>query len=208
METVLTVTPEAIEKILLVRDREPDASDLSLWVEITGVDPLGRFSYDLWLAPATDAAEGDVVEEHGGVKFTVPRPSVEGLRGSKLDRQGDLATGGLVIQPPHPLGVPTADIAPPAELEGDTPARVAWVLDNHINPAIAAHGGTARLVRVEGPVAYLQLGGACQGCGMVAATLGDGIHAALRELVPEITEIHDVTDHAAGTNPYYDPASA
>jgi Fe/S biogenesis protein NfuA len=208
MEPVLTVTDEAIEKILLVRDREDDANQLSLWIEVTGVDALGRFQYDLWLAPQSDARPGDVTEEHGGIPFTIPRPSVEALRGSKLDREGDLATGGLVIQPEHPLGAGTDGIAPPDELAGDTSARVAWVLDNHINPNIAAHGGTATLVRVDGTVAYLQLGGACQGCGMVAATLGEGIHAALRELVPEITEIVDVTDHASGTNPYYDPSPA
>ncbi len=207
MEPVLTVTPNALEKILLVRDREEDAADLSLWIEVTGVDPLGRFGYDLWLAPASDAGEGDVTEQHGEVRLTIPRASVEALRGSTIDREGDLATGGLVIQPAHPLGVGSEGIAPPAELDGDTPARVEWVLENHINPAIAAHGGTARLVRIEGSTAYLQLGGACQGCGMVAATLGDGIHAALRELVPEIVEIEDVTDHASGTNPYYDPVA-
>jgi Fe/S biogenesis protein NfuA len=208
METVLKVTDEAIEKILLVRDREDDAADLSLWIEVTGVDPLGRFGYDLWLAPAGDAGEGDVSEEHSGIKFTIPRPSVEALRGSTIDREGDLATGGLVIQAAHPLGAPAEGAGPPAELDGDTAARVEWVLQNHINPAIAAHGGTARLDRVEGTVAYLQLGGACQGCGMVAATLGDGVRAALRDLVPEITEISDVTDHASGTNPYYDPTHA
>lgn len=208
MEMVLTVTEDAIEKILLVRDREDDASDLSLWIEVTGVDALGRFGYDLWLAPSSDAVDGDVVETHSGVVFTIPKASVDALRGARLDRQGDLATGGLVIQPAHPLGAGTEGGAPPAELDGDTAARVAWVLDHHINPAIAAHGGTARLDRVEGTVAYLQLGGACQGCGMVAATLGDGVRAALRELVPEITEISDVTDHASGTNPYYDPSHA
>ena len=147
MDTVLTVTDEAVEKILLVRDREDDAGDLSLWIEVTGVDAFGKFGYDLWLAPASDAVEGDAIEAHGGFKFTIPRASVEALRGATLDRQGDLATGGLVIQPAHPLGAGTEGVAPPAELDGDTAARVGWVLDHHINPAIAAHGGTARLDR-------------------------------------------------------------
>jgi Fe/S biogenesis protein NfuA len=208
MDTVLTVTDDALEKILLVRDREDDANQLSLWIEVTGVDAFGKFGYDLWLAPVSDAVEGDAIEAHGGITFTIPRASIEALRGATLDRQGDLASGGLVIQPAHPLGVASEGVAPPAELDGDTAARVSWVLEHHINPAIAAHGGTARLDRVEGTVAYLQLGGACQGCGMVAATLGDGVRAALRDLVPEITEIADVTDHASGTNPYYDPSHA
>ena len=179
MEKVLTVTDEAIEKILLVRDREDDADELSLWIEVTGVDAFGRFGYDLWLAPASDAVEGDASETHGGVVFTVPKASVEALRGSTLDRQGDLASGGLVIQPAHPLGVGT---------EGGRPARRArrgharagglGARSSHQPVDRRPRRRTARLDRVEGTVAYLQLGGACQGCGMVAATLGDGVRAA------------------------------
>ena len=63
-----------------------------------------------------------------------------------------------------------------------------------------------RLVRaVEEPVAYLHLSGGCQGCGMAAVTLRQGIEAMIFEAVPEITEVVDVTDHASGTNPYYEP---
>jgi Fe/S biogenesis protein NfuA len=37
-------------------------------------------------------------------------------------------------------------------------------------------------------------------------TLSQGIEVALCESVPEITRVIDVTDHAAGTNPYYEAA--
>jgi Fe/S biogenesis protein NfuA len=37
---------------------------------------------------------------------------------------------------------------------------------------------------------------------MAAQTLRNGIEVALRDNIPEITEIVDVTDHAAGENPY------
>jgi Fe/S biogenesis protein NfuA len=84
--------------------------------------------------------------------------------------------------------------------------RVARVLREQINPAIAAHGGTAELVAVEDGAAVLRLGGGCAGCGMVAVTLAQGIEAAILAAVPEIHRIVDVTDHAAGTNPYYEPA--
>ena len=33
-----------------------------------------------------------------------------------------------------------------------------------------------------------------------------GIEVALLESVPEITEVVDVTDHASGSNPYYEAA--
>ena len=81
-----------------------------------------QFGYDLWLAPASDAVEGDAIESHGGVKFTIPRASVEASAASTLDRQGDLATGGLVIQPAHPLGAGTrASLLPPSSTA--TPQR-------------------------------------------------------------------------------------
>jgi Fe/S biogenesis protein NfuA len=83
---------------------------------------------------------------------------------------------------------------------------VAIVLTEHVGPAIAAHGGTAELVAVEGDTAYVRLGGGCVGCGMAAVTLTQGISVAITQAVPEIANVVDVTDHASGTNPYYEAA--
>jgi Fe/S biogenesis protein NfuA len=47
------------------------------------------------------------------------------------------------------------------------------------------------------------MGGGCQGCSMSAATLKQGVETTLRSEIPEITEILDTTDHAAGANPYF-----
>ena len=77
------------------------------------------------------------------------------------------------------------------------------LLERVINPAIASHGGYAELVKVEDSLAILQLGGGCQGCGLAAMTLRQGIETAILQHVPEITEVVDVTDHASGENPYY-----
>ena len=54
--------------------------------------------------------------------------------------------------------------------------------------------------------AYLRLGGGCQGCGMASVTLNQGIEVAITEAVPEIDDVVDVTDHASGSNPYFEPA--
>jgi Fe/S biogenesis protein NfuA len=80
------------------------------------------------------------------------------------------------------------------------------VLDRDVNPSIAAHGGHAELVGIEGATAYLRLGGGCQGCGMATVTLSQGIEVAITNAVPEIDAIVDVTDHASGRNPYFEPA--
>jgi Fe/S biogenesis protein NfuA len=83
---------------------------------------------------------------------------------------------------------------------------VVQVLERQINPSIAAHGGHAELVAVEDEVAYLRLSGGCQGCGMATVTLSQGIEVAIRDAVPEITRVVDVTDHASGDNPYFEAA--
>ena len=94
----------------------------------------------------------------------------------------------------------------PVDLNGDVAQRVAQILEQQINPSIAAHGGHADLVAVQDDAAYLRLSGGCAGCGMAAVTLSQGIEVALRKSVPEITRVIDVTDHAAGTNPFYEKA--
>ena len=89
------------------------------------------------------------------------------------------------------------------ELSGTVEERVDQLLREHINPSIASHGGIARLVSIDGDAAYLELGGGCQGCGLAAMTLRQGIEKAILENVPEITEVVDTTDHASGSNPFY-----
>jgi Fe/S biogenesis protein NfuA len=92
---------------------------------------------------------------------------------------------------------------PQGDLEGPLADQIAQVLAESVNPAIAAHGGRAELVSVDGSTAYLKLAGGCQGCGMAQVTLKQGIERILLEAIPEISEVVDVTDHAAGSDPYY-----
>ena len=79
-------------------------------------------------------------------------------------------------------------------------------LDDKINPAVASHGGFVELVAIENDTAYLRFGGGCQGCGMINVTLKQGVERILFEDVPTLSRVLDVTDHASGTNPYYQPA--
>jgi Fe/S biogenesis protein NfuA len=77
------------------------------------------------------------------------------------------------------------------------------LLDTAINPAVAGHGGMVSLLDVKDNTVYLQMGGGCQGCGAADVTLRQGVERMIREEVPEVLEIIDLTDHAAGQNPYY-----
>ena len=97
------------------------------------------------------------------------------------------------------------DAIPKPGLETAVGKAVREVLDSRINPAVAAHGGHIALIDVRGPRVYLRLEGGCQGCGMADVTLKQGVEAEIKGAVPEIEEILDVTDHATGSNPYYQP---
>ncbi|TNE41313.1 MAG: hypothetical protein EP348_01095 [Alphaproteobacteria bacterium] len=79
------------------------------------------------------------------------------------------------------------------------------LLEERINPSIAAHGGRISLVDYKDSRVYIRMDGGCQGCGMADVTLREGVAQEIRKIVPAVTEILDVTDHADGTNPYYQP---
>ena len=82
--------------------------------------------------------------------------------------------------------------------------QVAQLLEQSVNPALASHGGYATLVGVdEDKNVYVTMGGGCQGCSASAATLKDGIRSAIMEHIPDVAEVIDATDHAAGENPFY-----
>ena len=85
--------------------------------------------------------------------------------------------------------------------------RVQHVLDTEINPSVAAHGGVVKLINVKDNLVFIQMGGGCQGCGQADVTLKFGIENSIRAAVPGVGDILDVTDHAAGRNPYYTPST-
>ena len=95
------------------------------------------------------------------------------------------------------------DAIPKPGLETDEGRAILQVLDERINPSIASHGGHISLIDVKDNNVYVRLEGGCQGCGMADVTLKQGIEVMIKEAIPEIEEVIDVTDHANGRNPYY-----
>lgn len=108
--------------------------------------------------------------------------------------RGHLASGQPAVCERLQQSLPSTD---------DIRARVEEVLQTQVNPYVASHGGVIRLIDVRENTVYLQMGGGCQGCGMATATLRQGVEVAIRAAVPEVGDILDTTDHAAGRNPYY-----
>ena len=79
------------------------------------------------------------------------------------------------------------------------------VLDAEVNPAIAAHRGHVTVAGVDQGWVRIRLEGGCQGCSLAEVTLRQGIEPLLRARLPGLAGLVDVTDHQAGTEPFFSP---
>lgn len=204
-ESMLDITDAAYDKVMgfLLQEAEPERQ--AMWLEVTG-SSANQWTCSLALKPLDAAAPYDAVVRHRDLAIVVPERDFDKVRGATIDWLDDpFGGGGLRVDNPNTPS-PAIGAPPPADLSGDVPQRVIQVLDQQVNPTIAAHGGRAELVAVEQGTAYLRLGGGCQGCAMATVTLSQGIEAAIIQAVPEITSVVDVTDHQTGTNPYFEAA--
>jgi Fe/S biogenesis protein NfuA len=154
----------------------------------------GGFQYDMGLILPDEAKPDDVVVDNGVFKTHVDAASAKDLQGARIELVESLGQSNLKIENPNPVwGDPLA-------------LAVQRVLDEEVNPGVASHGGWVQLLDVRDGKAFVQMGGGCQGCGMASVTLKQGVEAAIKRSVPEIVAVLDTTDHAAGGNPYYQPA--
>jgi Fe/S biogenesis protein NfuA len=197
---VVQVSAAARDVVLGARAAENDPEHLALWIEVTGVNG-NAFTYDIYFQAISDAQENDAVYKQDELPIVVPEAGIAQLQGAKLDwsEEGD---GGLVIVNPN-TPPRRSTPSPLGDLSGDLAQRVLAVLEEQVNPAIAMHGGRADLMKMDGEIAVLSLSGGCQGCGMAKATLSQGIEVALKEAIPELKGVVDITDHEQGSNPYY-----
>jgi len=195
---VFTVTPEAIERILELRQQEDDPPGLALRVEITGTSGV-EYAYDLSFDPIAEADEADAQYAQGGLPVIVPAGSIEQLTGATLDIPAGGGPGLVLRNPNRPDPLSGKHL----ELTGTIAEQVEQLLTEQVNPALAAHGGFAELKGVDDTVVYVTMGGGCQGCAVSAMTLRDGIARSIKEAIPEVTDVIDTTDHEAGENPFY-----
>ncbi len=197
--TIITIAADAIDMISNLAEQEPGDEEYGLYIEVTGIRGA-QFTYDLSFVPVADGA-GKIIERHGSLAVIVREDDLEKLQGSSLT----LTDQGLAMNNPNQPATPTM-AAPKGDLEGPLADQIQTVLEQQVNPAIASHGGGAELVSVDGTIAYLKLMGGCQGCGMAQVTLHQGIERILLEAIPDLSGVIDVTDHASGSDPYYQAA--
>jgi Fe/S biogenesis protein NfuA len=196
---MITFTDRAREVVVSFLDDGDDATQ-ALRISVRGSATAPTF--DLTLVDASERREDEREVDMGNFAVFVKESDSGTLDGATVDYVERVNESGFEVRPaagaiPEPQwsgdkGEPTGEIAD----------RVRQVLDSQVNPAIAAHGGMISLVDVEDMDIYVSMSGGCQGCALSRMTLRQGVERMLREAVPELTAVHDVTDHASGENPY------
>ncbi len=142
--------------------------------------------------------ETDQRIDYAGFHAWVDARSEQYLEEALIDYATDKMGGQLTIKAPNARAPKVSDDSP---LED----RINYILYNEINPALSSHGGMVSLHELadDGKTAVLQFGGGCQGCGMVDVTLKEGVERTLKERIPELESVVDVTDHSQRENAYY-----
>ena len=189
---MITITEIAREKIAEVAEAQGRTGDgLRILVRHGGTPAV---EFGLNFVGEKDVRDDDTVLELEGLTVYVDPQTEPFLEGATVDFVEQGHHSGFKVDAPK---------AVPERPSGPLADKVQKVIEERVNPSIAGHGGRVTLEALKDNVAYLRFGGGCQGCGMINVTLKQGIEVMIKEAVPEIVAVQDVTDHAHGSNPYY-----
>ena len=184
---------EAKDKVLeFMKAQKTDDTQL-LRIVIPSAGPDG-YHYQFFLDEEQKLQKDDIKIDCGEFQSVADPKTAAKLDGATVNWVDNVGGSGFSVDNPNK---PEVDHNSPVE------ERIKTVFDTEINPALASHGGSVELLEVKGPRAFVKLSGGCQGCASSAATLKQGIEVRIKEVAPEILEVIDTTDHAAGTNPYF-----
>jgi len=191
---MITITPAARDYFGTLLEKQEDGTNLRICIHNPGTPAA---EVDLTFCPPGRDQPDDLAHDCESFVLFVEANSQRALDGAMIDFESNPMGGELTIRAPGLKGRRPDAGAPLAE-------RVDWVLQEHINPMVASHGGRVGLVEItEDKDVVLQFGGGCQGCGMVSVTLKQGVETTMKRELPEIRAVVDATDHASGENPYY-----
>jgi Fe/S biogenesis protein NfuA len=193
---MISLTDKALEVVRSYMDQS-DGEFTALRIGIAGGTPLSP-DFELTLVGKDDIGDSEREVAVGDLTIVVDEAFVPRLEGASVDFVQRVNESGFEVS----LS-PAAQATAPAP-DGPLAERVRHVLETEINPAIASHGGAITLVGVEDTDIYVEMSGGCQGCAMSRMTLRQGVERMVRQAVPEVSVIHDVTDHSSGENPFFE----
>ncbi len=193
---MITITDNAKQKFLSILENENRQGH---GMRVTAQRGMSPFAVDYGIAFVESGHEDadDEVIDAGEFKVYIDSQSVPLAEGATVDYVSGLNESGFKITNAKTAAAPNPT--------GPVAEKIQQIIDSKVNPGVATHGGHVSLVDVKEDIAYLRFGGGCQGCGMVDVTLKQGVEVMLKEAVPELKGVMDVTDHAGGENPYYQP---
>jgi len=155
----------------------------------------GEFHYRFEPVESGKELLDDLKVPCGKFSFYISSESLPILTGSTIDYIRTGLTQAWVIDNPNPAW------------DSDLAREISKVFEELINPGVAEHGGHIKLVDLKNDIAYVEMSGGCQGCSMAGKTLRHGVLKVLSERFPQITELIDVTNHSAGSNPFFNNQS-
>ena len=191
---MIEITAPAREKVLSHLE-EADRTGYWLRVEIVGRS-ADDFIYRLIFMPPEFKKPEDHEIESDGIHLVIDPLSARYLDGAVLEFIETSDQAGFKIDNPNPLW------------HDPKATAVNEIIESQINPGIAMHGGRVTLLDVQDEVAFVAMGGGCQGCGLANVTLKQGVERMIQEAVPEITQVVDTTEHSLGTSPFYKATEA
>ena len=201
---MITFTDRAREEVLSFLDKSEGALE-ALRISLRDGDPQAGPKFDLTLVALQERSADEREVDLGDFSVLVHETAIDRLEGATVDYVDRVNESGFEVLARDTAsgdGAEAKTVQPATPPTGEIADQVREVLDNNVNPAIAAHGGMISLIDVHDTEISVEMSGGCQGCTLSRATLRQGVERMLREAIPALTAVHDVTDHASGENPY------
>ena len=182
----LTITDSARKQINNELQSAEELKGVQVLVEPTS--PL-KANYQIELVKSP--LESSIQFEVDGVKVFSEHKNASFLEGTiiEINEEGELEARN-----------PQLSIS---KLSGSLEDQIQLTLDEQVNPMLAAHGGNVILEGIKDSAAYLRFGGGCQGCSMIDTTVKQGVEVMLKETIPELVGVFDITDHSEGESPFF-----
>ena len=155
------------------------------------VEPTSPLKANYRLELVESPLEGSIQYEVAGITVFSERKNVSYLEGTiiEINEEGDLEARN-----------PQLSIS---KISGSLEDQIQLMLDEQVNPMLASHGGNVMLEGIKDSAAYVRFGGGCQGCSQIDTTVKQGVEVMLKEAIPELVGVFDITDHSEGESPFF-----
>jgi len=155
------------------------------------VEPTSPLKAHYRLELVESPLEGSIKYVVSGIKVFSERKNVSYLEGTiiEINEEGDLEARN-----------PQLSIS---KISGSLEDQIQLMLDEQVNPMLASHGGNVMLEGIKDSAAYVRFGGGCQGCSQIDTTVKQGVEVMLKEAIPELVGVFDITDHSEGESPFF-----